>query len=122
MNASHFQERQEKFRFIKHHKFKFSVEKMCKVLKVSTSGHYNWLKAKGSKLWVYNQKLSELITVIFKDSHESYGAQRIKMALEKLGYYVSRPRVARFMKAYAGLFLVSVSTDKGIVTRKFIKK
>ncbi len=102
-NASHFQERQEKFRFIKHHKFKFLVEKMCKVLKVSTIGYYNWIKSKVSKLWLYNQKLSELITAIFKDSHESYGAPRIKRALEKLGYYVSRPRVARLMKAY-GLF------------------
>jgi putative transposase len=51
---------------------------MCKVLKVSTSGYYNWLKAKVSKLWLYNQKLSELITAIFKDSCESYGAPRIK--------------------------------------------
>jgi putative transposase len=76
---------------------------MCKVLKVSTSGYYNWLKSKVSKLWLYNQKLSELITAIFKDSHESYGAPRIKRALEKLGYYVSRPRVARLMKA-SGLF------------------
>ena len=50
-----------------------------------------------------NQKLSELITAIFKDSYDSYGAPRIKKALEKLGYHVSRPRVARLMKAY-GLF------------------
>ena len=56
---------------------------MCKVLKVSTSGYYNWLKAKDSKLWLYNQKLSELITAIFKDSYDSYGAQRIKKALKK---------------------------------------
>ena len=76
---------------------------MCTVLIVSTSGYYNWLKAKVSKLWLYNQKLSELIRAIFKDSYESYGAPRIKKALEKLGHYVSRPRVARLMKAY-GLF------------------
>ena len=103
MNALHFQERQVKFRFIKHHKFKNTVEKMCKVLKVSTSGYYSWLKAKVSKLWLYNQKLSELITSIFKDSFESYGAPRIKTALEKLGHYIPRARVARLMKAN-GLF------------------
>ena len=62
---------------------------MCKVLKVSTSGYYSWLKFKVSKLWLYNQELSELITTIFKDSFESYGAPRIKMALEKLGHYIS---------------------------------
>lgn len=76
---------------------------MCKVLKVSTSGYYNWLKAKASKLWLYNQKLSDTITVIFKDSYQSYGAPRIKKALEKLGHHISRPRVARLMKA-SGLF------------------
>jgi len=76
---------------------------MCQVLKVSTSGYYNWLKAKASKLWLYNQKLSELISSIFKDSFESYGAPRIKTALEKLGHYISKPRVARLMKA-SGLF------------------
>ena len=67
-----------KFRFIKHHKFKFTVEKMCKVLKVSTSGYYSWLKAKAPKLWLYNQKQSELITNIFIDIFESYRVSRIK--------------------------------------------
>lgn len=57
---------------------------MCKVLKVSTSGYYNWLKAKVSTLWLYNQKLSASITTIFNDSFKSYGAPRVKVALEKL--------------------------------------
>ncbi len=72
---------------------------MCNVLQVSTSGYYNWLKAKVSKLWLYNQKLSELITTIFNDSFKSYGAPRVKVALENLGHYVSKPRVARLMRA-----------------------
>ena len=76
---------------------------MCKVLKVSTSGYYNWLKAKVSKLWLYNQMLSELITNILEDNFESYGAPRIKVALEKLGHCISKPRAARLMKAN-GLF------------------
>ena len=76
---------------------------MCKVLKVSTSGYYSWLKSKVSNLWLYNQKLSELIITIFNDSFKSYGAPRIKTALEKLGHHISRPRVARLMKAN-GLF------------------
>ncbi len=74
-----------------------------KVLKVSTSGYYNWLKAKVSKFWLHNQKLLELITSIFKASFESYGAPRIKTMLEKLGYYISEPRVTRLMKIN-GLF------------------
>ncbi len=38
-----------------------------------------------------------------KDIFESYGAPRIKTALEKLGHYISRPRIARLMKSN-GLF------------------
>ena len=72
---------------------------MCKVLKVSTSGYYNWLKAKVTKLWLYNQKVSTSITTIFNDSFESYGAPRIKVALEKLGHFISKPRVASIMRA-----------------------
>jgi hypothetical protein len=38
------QGRREIFRFIKAHRNIFSVEKMCKVMKVSVSGYYYWLK------------------------------------------------------------------------------
>jgi transposase InsO family protein len=72
---------------------------MCKVLKVSKSGYYHWLKLSPSKRWFQNQILSLTIDDIFKDSFESYGSPRIKRELEKLGYDVSRPRVARIMKS-----------------------
>jgi transposase InsO family protein len=78
---------------------KFPVETMCKVLKVSKSSYYHWLQSGPSKLWIENQKISSQIKSIFKDSHESYGAPRMKTELESLGYKVSRPRVARIMKA-----------------------
>jgi transposase InsO family protein len=72
---------------------------MCKVLKVSKSGYYHWLKLSPFKRWFQNQILSLTIDDIFKDSFESYGSPRIKKELEKLGYDVSRPRVARIMKS-----------------------
>lgn len=78
---------------------RFPVEKMCQVLKVSKSGYYCWLKSGPSKLWLENQKLSLLIQSIFELSHSSYGSPRIKEELQALGYEVSRPRVARLMKA-----------------------
>ena len=79
---------------------KFPVEKMCRVLAVSKSGYYNWLKQGSSKRWIYNQKLTILISTIFDDSFESYGVPRIQVELEQTyGAYVSRPRVARIMQA-----------------------
>ena len=78
---------------------KFPVEKMCTMLAVSKSGYYHWLKSGPSTLWKENQKLSSLIKDIFEDSHQSYGAPRIKAELKALGFKVSKPRIARMMKA-----------------------
>jgi len=72
---------------------------MCKTLEVSTSGYYNWLKLGPSKRWLKNQAISMHIKDLFEKSFESYGSPRIKVELENRGYYISRPRVARIMKA-----------------------
>lgn len=64
---------------------KFPVEKMCKVLGVSKSGYYNWLKSGPSKLWLENQKLAIEIQAIFEASSHSYGSPRIKEELKALG-------------------------------------
>jgi len=72
---------------------------MCKTLEVSKSGYYNWLKSGSSKHWLENGVITMHIKEIFKKSFESYGSPRIKVELEKRGYYVSRPKVARIMKA-----------------------
>ncbi len=72
---------------------------MCKMFKLSKSSYYNWLGREPSKRWLENQTISSVIRVIFIDSFESYGAPRIKEELSKKGYRVSRPRVARIMRA-----------------------
>jgi transposase InsO family protein len=69
------------------------------MLGVSKSGYYNWLRLGPSKRWLENQAISIAIHTIFKDSFESYGAPRIKVELLKYGHRVSRPRVARLMRA-----------------------
>ncbi len=72
---------------------------MCKTLRVSKSGYFNWLKSGPSKRSLENQMLSIHTKNIFEKSFESYGLPWIKVELEKLGYHVSRPRVARIMRA-----------------------
>ena len=87
---------------------------MCKVLKVSKSGYYNWLKQGLSKRWLDNQKITALIKTFFEDSFESYGAPRIQVELEQTYQeYVSRPRVARIMRAN---FLYARRTRKFKIT------
>jgi len=84
---------------MKKHKLKYPVEKMSKILDVSTSGYYNWLKSGPSDRWLENRKIIELIEDIFEESHQSYGSPRMAVELENRGYKVSRPRTARMMKA-----------------------
>jgi transposase InsO family protein len=66
---------------------------------ISKSGYYYWLNNGPSKRWIENEELRVEIQRIFKISYQSYGSPRIREELQVLGYKVSRPRVARIMKA-----------------------
>ena len=75
---------------------------MCKTLKVSTSGFYRWASSRPSKRAVENKKITERIHHLHAQSKGTYGSPRITVELHDLGCSISRPRVARLMKA-AGL-------------------
>lgn len=77
----------------------FPIEKMCKVFKVSTSGYYNWIKAVPSKRMEENKDITKRIISIHKESKGTYGSPMITKRLNKDSIKVSRPRVARLMKA-----------------------
>jgi hypothetical protein len=76
----------------------YPVEKMCKVFKVSRSRYYEWRSYLGSKRNNENRSILFEIRRIHEFSKASYGSPRITKELNKLGYKVSRPRVARIMK------------------------
>ena len=67
---------------MKKHKLKYPVEKMSKILDVSTSGYYNWLKSGPSDRWLESRKIIELIEDIFEESHQSYDSPRMSVELE----------------------------------------
>ena len=71
---------------------------MCKVLTVSRSGYYSWLKRGPSKRAIENQGLIEQIRSIHKKSKGTYGSPRITEELKVNYIHVSRHRVARLMK------------------------
>lgn len=81
------------------HSHEFPILKMSKVFGVSTSGYYRWLKAGPSQRAKQNQLLGVAIARQWKASRGSYGAPRIHQALLSQGWTVSRPRVARIMRA-----------------------
>ena len=72
---------------------------MCRVLEVSTSGYYAWRKRPPSRRAQQNRSLSERIRVIHEQSRQSYGSRRIQAELKAQSVKVSRPRVARLMRA-----------------------
>jgi len=77
----------------------FAIEKMCKVLKVSRSGYYQWLIGKPSTRKIENQLIEERIKKIYKASKGRYGSPKITEELKHQDIRVSRPRVARLMRS-----------------------
>jgi putative transposase len=71
---------------------------MCKAFKVSRSGYYGWLNNGPSMRAIENQEILQEISLIHKESGQTYGSPRISKALKAKDIPVSRPRVARLMK------------------------
>ena len=87
-----------------------SVEKMCKVFKVSRSGYYRSLKRQPSKRALERQQIIGEIKRIYMSSNQRYGSPKITSDLRDMGWIVSRPRIARMMRS-EGI--------KSIVNKKF---
>lgn len=81
------------------HSHRFPILKMSKVFGVSPSGYYRWLGRPPSKRARENMRLKESIQLVWVLSRRIYGAPRITQELRRRGWQVSRPRVARLMKA-----------------------
>ena len=70
---------------------------MCKLMKVSRSGYYEWLNAPESIRAKEDAELKELVKYVFKEGRGTYGARRIKKRLARKNIIVSRRRIARLM-------------------------
>lgn len=75
-----------------------SVQELCDLFKVSTSGYYAWRDRKPGKRAVSDQALGGQIQEVHAGSRKVYGSPRIVKALRKQGVKCSRKRVARLMK------------------------
>jgi putative transposase len=75
----------------------FPVQKMAKVLKVSRSGFYAWLKHPESDREKQTRLLDALIQAEYERSKKRSGSIKITHALRAKGHAVGRNRVARRM-------------------------
>jgi putative transposase len=71
---------------------------MCKTLKVSTSGFYDWCQRPLSQRQQANATLTTQIREAFVASDETYGMPRIRAELQDAGVVASRKRIARLMR------------------------
>jgi len=71
---------------------------MCRMLKVSRTGYYKWLKRKCSRRNSEDQRLLERIIYHYSSSRGTYGLPRIYAAIRKEGITVNRKRIARIMR------------------------
>jgi putative transposase len=91
---------------VKAHRVEHRVATMCRVLGVSTSGYYAWLRRSLSARAREDEELSRRIQTIHAESDGTYGVPRVQVDLREQGVRVSRKRIARLMRA-AGLRGVS---------------
>jgi len=95
------------------HQADYEITMMCRVLEVSRSGYYEWLKREPSRRTVANAALLAAIQQIHADSDGTYGAPRIHAELVEQGKPASLNRVARQMR---GAEIQGVSRRKGTKT------
>lgn len=88
------------YAFIAAHREAHAVKRMCQVLKVSTSGYYEWQGRKPSQREQANDQVLRAIRRVHRVSRETYGSPRVHAALVREGVRVSRHRIARLMKAH----------------------
>ncbi len=75
----------------------YPIATMCRLLEVSTSGYYTWLKRPLCRRKQEDGELSERIREIHTKSLGTYGSPRIHAELQAMGIIVGRNRVARLM-------------------------
>lgn len=83
---------------MKAHQAIWPVTTQCRVLEVSSSGFYAWLKRVPSKRRQADVVLGDRIVALHRASLENYGRPRIQADLRNEKVFVSDKRVARLMR------------------------
>jgi hypothetical protein len=91
-----------RFRFIATERASFPVRALCRVVGVSASGFYAWLRRGSEDRARDDDNLARRIAAIFAASRRTYGSPRVHAELRAQGVRVGRKRVERLMRA-AGL-------------------
>lgn len=80
-------------------KDQYPITMMCRLLGITTSGFYAWLRRGPSQRSIENRRLSKHIQQVHSESDGVFGARKVRDCLWMLGFQVGRHRVAALMRA-----------------------
>ena len=86
-----------KSQFIDAHRGRWSVSAMCRVLKVTRQGYYQWASRPVSAHDQRDFEISCAMIPLWEKLNSCYGAPKMVLELRKAGIRTSRKRVARLM-------------------------
>ena len=94
----------DKYTLMQAEKAHFTIARMARLLKVSTSGYYSWVRAQ-DRNWDHlpprvrsKRVLDRAVRRIWVDSHKTYGYLRVHAQLRREGTRVNRKTVAASMR------------------------
>lgn len=79
-------------------RFRYSIARMCGILRVSKSGYYKWHNRKPSKRTQEEGRLEIEIKAAHKRTRETYGPERLQHELKDQGVRVGICRIRRIRK------------------------
>ena len=87
-----------RFAFVHAEKAHFPVSALCTLLSVSRQGYYAYAARPPSDRFISDRQLCERIQALHAESEGRYGSPRIREALRREGFSVSKTRVERTMR------------------------
>ena len=109
-----------KYRFINEHRHEHAIQLMCRLLEVSPSGFYEWVKRPLSNRAIEDQRLLVLIRASYTASGGVYGYRRVHLDLREVGETCGKHRVARIMKVNDIKAIHGYKVPRGIYGRPSI--
>ena len=80
---------------MKRQRYSYPVKLMARVLEVSRSGFYAWLRRSPSTRTLGDEAVKPLIRIAHKKSRRTYGPRRLQTALAATGTVLGRDRISR---------------------------
>ncbi|WP_297821316.1 IS3 family transposase [uncultured Paraglaciecola sp.] len=87
-----------RYSFISELDAKYPVSVACKVMEVSSSAYYAWLKKPGELISAQMLRLYRRAKALFKASRNSLGSRELAKALRKEGFEITRYRAIKLME------------------------